>query len=149
MIALQAELGVEVSGHHFFQDLAGGDDGLFTALVVLALIEKTQTSLARLLGPIGWPAITPDVRIPYAGDTAAALERIAAACGHDVSRLDGVRANFEGGWALARASITEPALTFRFEGRDQEHVRAIAAQFLAGLPECGRQVQRALARETP
>ena len=52
-----------------------------------------------------------------------------------MARLDGIRAEYNGGWALARASITEPAITLRFEGRDREHLVDIAAQFLVALPE--------------
>ena len=140
MLELQAELGVEVSGHHFFGALDGGDDGLFTALVVLGLLRRTGKRLAELIEPIGWPAITPDLRVPYEGDAAAVVEAIAASCGGTVMRLDGVRAEYDGGWALARASITESAVTFRFEGRDPSHLRWIAEHFLAGAGELRNQV---------
>jgi phosphomannomutase/phosphoglucomutase len=140
MLELRAELGVEVSGHHFFGALDGGDDGLFTALVVLRLLRRTGKRLAELIEPIGWPAITPDLRVPYEGDATTAIESIAASCGGKVSRLDGVRAEYDGGWGLARASITEPAITFRFEGRDASHVRWIAEHFLAGAGELRHQV---------
>lgn len=135
-----AELGVEVSGHHFFGALDGGDDGLFTALVVLELMCRRQLRLAALLRPFAWPAITPDLRVPFTGDAMAVLEALAARCGGRVTRLDGVRAEYEGGWALARASITEPAITFRFEGRDQDRLRQIAEQFLAAAGPLGEQV---------
>ena len=140
MLAARAELGVEVSGHHFFGILDGGDDGLFTALVVLGLLSRLRVRLADLIQPAEWPAITPDMRIPFAGGALAALEAIASQCGGVVTRLDGVRASYEGGWALARASITEPAITFRFEGRDRDHLRRIAEQFLAGAGPLRNQV---------
>ena len=140
MIQEQAEMGVEVSGHHFFRELAGGDDGLFTALVILELIKTTGQRLADLVAPIGWPAITADLRLPFTGDTAQIIERIASGCQGAVTRLDGVRADYDGGWALARASITESAITFRFEGRDNEQREAIVKQFLSGVPDLYRQV---------
>jgi phosphomannomutase/phosphoglucomutase len=142
MLELQAELGVEASGHHFFGALGGGDDGLFTALVVLGLLRRTGKRLAELIAPLGWPAITEDLRVPYEGDAAAAVEAIAASCGGAVTRLDGVRAEYDGGWALARASITEAAITFRFEGRDLGHLRWIAEHFLAGAGELRNEVLR-------
>jgi phosphomannomutase/phosphoglucomutase len=137
MIERQADLGVEVSGHHFFAALHGGDDGLFTALVVLAIEQRTGRALHELLRPFPWPLITPDLRIPFTGDAAAVLEMIAAECGGYISRLDGVRTEYEFGWGLARASITEPALTFRFEGRDAESVRWLAARI--AVPATGLQ----------
>jgi phosphomannomutase/phosphoglucomutase len=141
MIECQADLGVEVSGHHFYAALGGGDDGLFTALVLLGLLHAKGQSLAELRAPLGWPTITPDLRIPYHDDPTATLARIAASCGGTVSRLDGVRAEYEvGGWALARASITEPAITFRFEGVDRKQLRSIATRFLAAVPELCHQI---------
>jgi phosphomannomutase/phosphoglucomutase len=140
MIEREADMGVEVSGHHFFHALGGGDDGLFTALGVLGLVEKTGILLADLVGAIGWPAITPDLRVPFDGDAVETLEAIANSCGVNVTRLDGVRADYDAGWALARASITEPAITFRFEGRDRPHLREIASRFLAATPRLRDQV---------
>jgi phosphomannomutase/phosphoglucomutase len=140
MIDHHAELGVEVSGHFFFQALRGGDDGLFTALVITRLLARTARPLADLLAEIGWPAITPDLRIPFEGDADATLERIASTCGGDITTLDGVRAAYDDGWALARASITEPVMTFRVEGRDPAALRAIASRFLSAAPELAAQV---------
>jgi len=140
MLQAEAELGVEVSGHHFFGILDGGDDGLFTALVVLGILDKFQSRLADVLRPFGWPAITADLRIPFAGDALTVIEAIASRCGGRLTRLDGVRADYDGGWALARASITEPAITFRFEGRDRDRLRQIAERFLAGAGSVGNQV---------
>jgi phosphomannomutase/phosphoglucomutase len=140
MLDRQAELGVEVSGHHFFGALHGGDDGLFTALVVLTLLRQLNSTLQSQLIRIGWPSITPDLRLPLVGDCRTILEVIAASCGGQVSRMDGVRAEYEDGWGLARASITEPAMTFRFEGRDPAHLRQVVAQFLSGVPTLRHQV---------
>ena len=88
-----------------------------------------------VIEPIGWPAITPDLRIPFKGDAAAAVNRIGQQCGGTISQLDGVRAEYDDGWALARASITESAITFRFEGRKLSDLSKIAARFLAALPD--------------
>ncbi len=135
MIQNRADLGVEVSGHYFFKTLRGGDDGLFAALAVARLLAKSKTSLAGWIEAIGWPTITPDLRIPFQGDSSPVLERIAAHCGGRIERMDGVRAEYDDGWALARASITEPLMTFRFEGKDASGLRRIVEQFLAGVPD--------------
>jgi len=135
MIDRNAQLGVEVSGHHFFETLGGGDDGIFTSLVVLGLLDRSGRSLAELVQPIGWPTITPDLRIPFKGDAPAAIEKIAAGCRVPISRLDGVRADYGDGWALARASITEPAITLRFEGTDSQRVQEIIRDFLVTMPD--------------
>ncbi len=134
MIELAADLGVEVSGHHFFRELGGGDDALFTALVVLGLLRRSGRRLAELVAPIGWPAITPDLRIACSSDAQGLVETIGAACRMPVSRLDGVRADYGDGWALARVSITEASITLRFEGPHWRRVREIVEDFLAAAP---------------
>jgi phosphomannomutase/phosphoglucomutase len=144
MIERQADLGVEASGHFFFKALHGGDDGLFAALLTGHILAASGIALADLIRPIGWPPITPELRIPISDAPDDVLGRIAAACGGQVTRLDGVRAEYAEGWGLARISITEPMITLRFEGRDRESLREIAAQFLAGTPELYRQVQESL-----
>ena len=140
MIRRGADLGVEASGHYFFRALGGGDDGLFVALLAAHLVARSGLSLAELIEPIGWPPITPDLRIPLAGDGAAVLDRIAMHCGGEVSRLDGVRAQYDDGWALARLSITEPLMTLRFEAREPAALLQVASRFLGSVPELSRQV---------
>lgn len=47
--------------------------------------------------------------------------------------IDGVRAIFEHGWGLIRASNTQPALVLRFEATSQERLNAIRAAVEAQL----------------
>ena len=145
MIRRQADLGVEVSGHYFFRALGGGDDGLFVALLVAHCVARSGLSLAELIEPIGWPAITPDLRLPLPGDAAAILQRIAAHCGGKVSRLDGVRAQYDDGWALARTldhrTVDHPA----FRGRSRrDALPEIAARFLHSVPDLCKQALEAI-----
>jgi phosphomannomutase/phosphoglucomutase len=135
---------VEVSGHYFFRALNGGDDGLFAALLVAHLVAGSGLSLAELIEPIGWPAITPDLRLPLPGDVAGILEQIASHCGGEVSRLDGVRAQYHDGWALARLSITEPLITLRFEASHPVTLPKVAARFLHSVPDLCKQVLEVL-----
>ncbi|MCE9536773.1 MAG: phosphomannomutase, partial [Nitrospirae bacterium] len=45
----------------------------------------------------------------------------------DVVTIDGVRAIFEDGWGLIRASNTQPALVLRFEATSPERLTTIRA----------------------
>jgi len=145
MQRLHADFGVEVSGHHFFASLGGGDDALFAALYLLDILRRQATSLAELCAVIGWPNITPDIRIAFTADAAAVLDCIADTCGGRITRLDGVRADYDdSSWALARASITEPALTFRFESRTAADLPKLVTRFLVAAPELQRNVMEKL-----
>jgi phosphomannomutase/phosphoglucomutase len=137
MILHRALLGGEASGHVFFRALEGGDDGLYAGLAMLGLLARAGQPLSALAATIPRYAITPDIRIPFAGDASALLERLAAhaATQAGLEFLDGVKAHYCDGWALARASVTEPALTLRFEGRDGPALQRIIKHFLAPAPE--------------
>ena len=54
--------------------------------------------------------------------------------------VDGVKAEYDDGWALMRASVTEPAFTFRFEGNTKADMLNMAERFLSGLGNLGKEV---------
>jgi phosphomannomutase/phosphoglucomutase len=57
---------------------------------------------------------------------------------YDVIDIDGVRVQFGDGWALVRASNTQPVLVVRFEAVSKERLQAIAREVydvLATFPE--------------
>ena len=47
--------------------------------------------------------------------------------GYEVIDIDGVRINFDNGWALIRASNTQPAIVFRFEANNADQLDEIIA----------------------
>ncbi len=137
VIREDAVLGGEGSGHVFFRDLEGGDDGLYAALRMLDLLARAGVSFSALARSVPRYWLTRDIRVPFEGDATRLMDALArAAEAH--ARLDftdGVKAYYPDGWALARASVTEPAITMRFEGRSQASLRAIITQFLAPSPQ--------------
>lgn len=140
MIAESARFGGEVSGHFFYRELEGGDDGLYSILRLAELARQSERPVSALVSALPRYAITPDLRVRYkAADGPQRIEQLAAAATGDVLRLDGVRIAYPDGWALARCSVTEPLLTFRFEAYEGRP-RAIAERFLAPAPDLLRAV---------
>jgi len=143
MLENGAILGGEYSGHLFFRELEGGDDGLFSALLICSLIGASGRPFSKIVADLPGYESTPDIRIRYAGDTVRLIRDAAASARKQGARLvlvDGVRAEYDEGWALMRASVTEPALTFRFEGNTQSDMLNVAQRFLAGVGEVGGKV---------
>ncbi len=127
----------ELSGHHFFMHV-GGDDALIGSLRMAELIQASGQTLSQLVAEIPRYPITPDLRLRVApGDADAIL----GALKHnlrdalEISEIDGVRARFSDGWGLARASVTEPAITLRFEGRTPESLERIKHKFVQAAPQ--------------
>lgn len=125
----------EISGHFFFREL-GYDDGMFAGLKVCEFVAS-HGSLAELVDQIPNYILTPDIRIPYKGtDKETILDAVAERLFlYQPNRIDGVRIDFEDGWGMIRASVTEPLFTLRFEAKTKERLRAIIEILLFALPE--------------
>jgi len=148
MIEEDALFGGEVSGHLFYRALGGSDDGLYSALRMGRWLAERGESLAELVDRLPSYCITPRVRLGCeSGAGQEILDRIAAAAEtqHRVLRLDGVRVDYDDGWALARVSITEPLISLRFEAAEAARLRAIIDDFLRPVPEVRRKTLDSLA----
>jgi len=135
-------LGCEVSGHYFFRELDGGDDGLFAALLMTELVSRNGP-LHELRKGLPEMCLTPDLRL--AADRlspVAVLERLRAAL--PVIRettLDGSRLETAEGVVLIRSSITEPVITMRVEGFRKAGLDRILGICLSVLPELLPQIE--------
>jgi len=134
-----AIFGAEISGHYFYGDLGGGDDGLYSALRMIAHLAQSEQSLAALRNTCPLITMTPDLRLSCDAATQdAVLEQVRAAfADYPQTTIDGIRVDFPGGWALVRRSVTEPALTFRFEGVDSNALDRIVREFCERVPAVG------------
>ncbi len=124
-----AALGVELSGHIFFNDPPlNFDDALFAAGKLAEYLSKMDKPLSELVQELPRYYSSPEMRIPCA-DTQkfGIVEMIKESFieSHEVIDIDGARVKFEGGWALVRASNTQPMLSVRVEGRTEEDLREI------------------------
>jgi phosphomannomutase len=83
--------------------------------------------------------VTPDLRV--AVDPAKhqpMIEHVRAAWSdHPQTTIDGVRVDTPAGWVLMRPSVTEAALTFRFESVDWHGLNHLVRRFCDTLPEAG------------
>lgn len=136
----------EISGHFFFEEL-GYDDGMYAGLKIAQFVAQ-HGPLSACIDAIPNYFLTPDIRVPYAG---ADKENILALAAEKLSlyrpnRIDGVRIDFEDGWGMIRASVTEPLFTLRFEAKTQPRLRAIAGRILQALPD---DVQAAVKEKLP
>lgn len=133
-----AILAGEYSGHIFFGELGGVDDALYAALLMASLLAEDGRPVSEIFAAMPAYASTPDIRVHFSGDKVAMIERAALAAsadGAEVLRIDGVKALYPDGWALLRGSVTEAALTMRFESQTPEQAHAVAHRFTAALPE--------------
>lgn len=135
-------LGGEVSGHLFTgENYYGFDDAPLIALRTLEIISKSGKTVAELFDEIPKLVATPEI-ILGAPDALKwqIIDEVTDSLKdkYEVITLDGVRAQFENGWGLVRASNTQPAITLRFEARTRPEVVEYMQRFrtlLAHHPE--------------
>jgi phosphomannomutase/phosphoglucomutase len=124
-----AVLGVELSGHVFFNDPPlNFDDALFAACKLVEYISRVDKPLSELVRELPRYYSSPEMRIPCPDlQKFGIVEMIKESFieTHEVIDIDGARIKFEGGWALVRASNTQPMLSVRVEGRTEEDLREI------------------------
>lgn len=139
MLQSSAVFGAEISGHYFFRALAGGDDGLFAACWIIDYLAHCGRPLSELRQSCPAVHLTPDLRLPIGPDQARAVIQQVRDIWSEYPQhtIDGVRIQFPDGWALVRQSVTEPALTFRFESTGEDQLMILVKRFCDALPGVG------------
>jgi phosphomannomutase/phosphoglucomutase len=135
-----AQLAGEMSGHMFFAHRwLGFDDGVYAGARLLELLSRGNRTLAEHAAELPVAINTPELRIDCPDDQKfAVVARVTERLRKDpavegVVDIDGVRARFKDGWALVRASNTQPALVMRCEAATAERLAEIRAAVEAHL----------------
>jgi len=135
-----AQLAGEMSGHLFFAHRwLGFDDGIYAGARLLELLTTGTRTLADLADELPVMINTPEIRVDCPDDRkAAVVAAVTAALRADprvrgVIDIDGVRAKFDGGWGLVRASNTQPALVMRCEADSAARLAEIVALIEAAI----------------
>ena len=127
-----AQLAGEMSGHLFFAHRwLGFDDAIYAGARLLELLSRGERTLADRTAELPVMINTPEIRIDCLDErktqiVAAVTARLRRDPGvKSVVDVDGVRAKFEHGWGLVRASNTQPALVMRCEADSEDHLAEI------------------------
>jgi phosphomannomutase / phosphoglucomutase len=133
----KAALGGEMSGHIFFADrYFGYDDAIYAALRLLEILSQTNEKISSLLKDVPQTFATPEIRIDCPDDKkTATVDKIKKHFQNKsgLIEIDGVRIPFEDGWALVRASNTQPVIVLRFEASSEKSLQKIRSEVEAAL----------------
>lgn len=140
-----AVLAGEMSGHMFFADrYFGYDDAVYASCRLVEILAKARRPLSALVSDLPRSVVTPEIRVDLP-DTVKfdVVERIRQRFSEylrtkeglgprklalqNLITIDGVRAIFDEGWGLIRASNTQPALVLRFEATSSAQLNVIRA----------------------
>ena len=127
--------GGELSGHVYFNDRwPGFDSGMYAGLRLLEIMSKTDKTIKELLEGINHYYSTEEIKFASTDEKKVEVvdkvKAYADECGYKYNDIDGVRVNFNDGWALVRYSNTGPNITARFEANSEERLQALQDEFV-------------------
>ena len=135
----QAPFAGEMSGHLFFNDKRwpGFDDGLYAGARILEILSRFDNP-SEVLEALPSAVNTPELHIEMAeGENKRFVEKLQKQLhfddATDVITIDGIRVEWEDGFALARSSNTTPVVVLRLEGDTTEALERIKKRFAQAL----------------
>lgn len=125
-----AELAGEMSGHIFFKDrYLGYDDAIYASARLFEILSKGDIPLSSMLADLPDLVSTPEIRVECSDakkfKVVESVKKLLLGVAKEVITIDGVRALFDDGWGLVRASNTQPVLVMRFEARNDQVLERI------------------------
>ncbi len=110
----------ELSGHYYFgEEYFGFDDAIYSSLKMIEIVSSLENSFSEEIVRLPMFHTSDEVRIPCGDDIKTSVvkkvkERLLKEAQKCIT-IDGVRAEFDDGWVLARESGTEPVISVRAE----------------------------------
>ena len=132
--------GGELSGHVYFNDRwPGFDSGMYAGLRLLEILSHTDKDIHELLDGINIYYSTDELKFISTDDlkftVVSKVKDYVLEKGYSYNDIDGVRVNFDDGWALVRCSNTGPNITARFEANSEERLQELQDEFLGVINE--------------
>ncbi len=121
-----ALLAGEMSGHIFIKERwYGFDDALYAAARLLEILGKDERSSNEVFAALPDSVNTPELNVVMQeGEPPVFINKLMESAHFDgatISTIDGLRADYDDGWGLVRASNTTPVLVLRFEADNDDY----------------------------
>ncbi|MCM8833172.1 MAG: phosphomannomutase/phosphoglucomutase [Candidatus Omnitrophica bacterium] len=129
----KAPIAGELSGHLYFADeYFGYDDAIYACLRLLRILDNENKKISEFFEGVKKYYSTPEIRIEVPDDRKFEIvENVKKYYSekYEINDIDGVKVYYPFGWALLRASNTQPALVVRIEGETEETLNKIKEEF--------------------
>ena len=107
---------------------------MYAGLRLLELMSKTDKTIDELLEGVNHYYSTEEIKFASTDEkkieVVDKVKAYADECGYTYNDIDGIRVNFNDGWALVRYSNTGPNITARFEANSEERLQALQEEFV-------------------
>lgn len=135
MAETKSFIGGEISCHTIFKDrFLGFDDGIYSMMRLFELLQISNRSLDELLTELPTTYSSPVYRIACERSLCrkmieALKEIFTKRLDSEIVTVDGLRVHLPYGWAIVRASNTEPVISMRFEGNTPDDLSHLKKEF--------------------
>jgi len=130
----KAPIAGELSGHLYFADeYFGYDDAIYASLRLLKILDKEDRKLSEFFKDVKKYYSTPEIRIEVPDEEKFEIvEKVKRYYSdkYKISDIDGVKVYYSNGWALLRASNTQPALVVRVEAETEDALNKMKNEFI-------------------
>jgi len=131
---LNLDFSGEYSGHMWFGDrFFGIDDGIYSGLRMVEVLSNHDKTLNELCDNISVYYSTDELKVKTTEENKYNIvNKVKEYCiskNYKFNDIDGVRVEFEDGWALVRVSNTGPDVTIRYEAHTKERLESIKKEF--------------------
>lgn len=135
VIEENAALGIEYSGHIYFNDrFIPITSGIYSSLRLIEILSNENKTLNELLKEIPAYYKIDELKIETNDELKfSVVDKISSYAkdkGLQISVIDGVKVLYPDGWALIRASNTGPNLTVIFEFKTEERLEEVKREYL-------------------
>lgn len=129
-----ALLGGEYTGHIFFKERwFGFDDALYAAARLIEILSISDPDIDNHIASLPQSCSSEEIFIDSTEDEKFViidqLLQNGLFADAKITNIDGLRADYDHGWGLVRASNTSPKLTMRFEADDEQSLENIKQTF--------------------
>jgi len=124
--------------HIFIKDRwYGFDDGVYAGARLLELLSNLEQTPQQVFDALPDSVNTPELRMDFEEGEHYVfmnkLKEVADFGDANVSKIDGLRVDYEDGFGLIRPSNTTPILVLRFEADTEQAIARIQSDFKAAI----------------
>ncbi|MCD1294921.1 phosphoglucosamine mutase [Methanocella sp. CWC-04] len=135
-----ADFGGETSGTWIFPRISYCPDGIYAAAKLVELVSKNGKLSEAIVSLPRYPLKRGGIKFAHGLDKASIMGGIKAEIDltkpASINTLDGIRADYDGGWVLVRPSGTEPKIRITAEAENSERAESLYARAESIVKRC-------------
>ena len=140
MLQAKALLAGDFSGHLFFGERwYGFDDAPYAMARLLEILATASSGFGDIIAALPQSSSTPEILLELESRSRKKIMRALVSNadfpGARITTLDGLRIDYADGWGLVHNSITESALSLRFEGNDDASLERVKGVLRKAISE--------------